>query len=113
MRGKPTDERRRLFVPRRTAPDKESSRPSVSPYRSINNPRELLEFRVDEIRFGDVIYDAVLAHGYATINAIDLRTLQKLQSFYFLRSVILAIIKEHEIATAVFAHTIGLRGAVF
>src|SRR2546427_9814859 len=71
-----------LGIWRRLLMELEAVVSAVRAYRSINNPRELLEFRVDEIRFGDVIYDAVLAHGYATINAIDLRTLQKLQSFY-------------------------------
>ncbi len=82
-------------------------------YHSIRSPKELLDFRVDGIRFGDVFYDQVLAKGYATVDKIDSRTLHVLREFYFLRLFIKNIIKRYDIRTSVFTHTIGLQGATF
>ncbi|OGA36076.1 MAG: hypothetical protein A3G80_00995 [Betaproteobacteria bacterium RIFCSPLOWO2_12_FULL_62_13b] len=86
---------------------------AVRLYRSIQSPRDLLNLQVDGIRFGDVIYDAVLAEGYATISTIDYRTFIVLQRFYFLRSFIRYVIKRYNLQAAVFAHTVGLQSAVF
>lgn len=82
-------------------------------YHSIRSPQELLDFRVDGMRFGDVFYDEVLAKGYATVDKIDRRTLLVLREFYFLRLFIKNIIKKYDIHTSIFAHTIGLQGAAF
>ncbi len=82
-------------------------------YRTMRNPRDLLNLRIDGIRFGDVLYDGVLAEGYATVSAIDFRTFVVLQRFYFLRSFIRHVIQRYNLQAAVFAHTVGLQSAVF
>lgn len=82
-------------------------------YRVIWSPRDLLNLRIDGIRFGDVLYDGVLAEGYATVSAIDFRTFVVLQRFYFLRSFIRHVIQRYNLQAAVFAHTVGLQSAVF
>lgn len=82
-------------------------------YRGIRSPRELLNLRIDGIRFGDVVYDGVLAEGYATVATIDSRTFVVLQRFHFLRSFIRHVIKRYNLQKAVFAHTVGLQAAVF
>ena len=82
-------------------------------YRSIRTPQELLEFKVDGIRFGDVLYDAVLAEGYATIDVIDHRLLRKLRQFYFFRYCVKDVIKRYDVQTSVLGHIVGLFGSVF
>jgi len=82
-------------------------------YRSIKTPQELLKFKVDGIRFGDVLYDAVLAGGYATIDVIDHRLLHRLRQFYFFRLCIKDIIRRYDIQTSAFGHIVGLYGSVF
>lgn len=82
-------------------------------YRTIKTPRELLAFQVDGIRFGDAIYDAVLAHGFATIRVVDRRVLSMLGQFFFLRAFIQRLIGKYRIQTSVFAHNTGLEGSVF
>jgi len=85
--------------------------PALRAYRKIKTPADLLHFRVDGVRFGDAIYDAVLAGGYATVNAIDRRVLWTLWEFYFLRLVIEDVIGRYPIRTAVLAHLVGLPGS--
>jgi predicted RNA binding protein YcfA (HicA-like mRNA interferase family) len=82
-------------------------------YRIIRSPKDLLDLQLDGIRFGDVLYDAVLALGYATIDRIDGRTFQVLWRFYFLRSFIGYVIRRYPVRRAVFAHLIGLQGSTF
>lgn len=85
-------------------------------YRRWRRPSDILEFTCDGIRFGDVIYDAVLAQGYATVHAKDLRTLRALHSFFVYRAMIrdLARRHRHEVRAYVSAHGyIGLRNGTF
>jgi hypothetical protein len=86
---------------------------AIPTYFGLVSPRELLNLRIDGIRFGDVLYDGVLAEGFATISAIDYRTFIALQRFYFLRSFIRHIARTYKIQVAVVSHTVGMRSAVF
>lgn len=82
-------------------------------YREIRTPLDLLAFRVDGIRFGDALYDAVLAKGFATIDRIDGRTLTVLRRFYFLRAFIRHVLRRYRVQAGVFAHLIGVHGSTF
>lgn len=82
-------------------------------FRRLRSPEDVLQFQVDGIRFGDLIYDAVLAQGYATIDRVDNRVLTVLRSFFFYRHVARAIIKRHSIDTSVFSHLVGLKSGTF
>jgi hypothetical protein len=74
-------------------------------------PSELLDFEIDGICFGDVIYDGVLAQGFATVDKIDRRIVPILQSIFYHRYVVRNLLHRYDIETAVFAHTIGTEGA--
>ncbi len=74
-------------------------------------PSELLDFEIDGIRFGDVVYDGVLAQGFATIHKIDRRVVPILQDIYFNRYVVRDLLHRYNIESAVFSHTIGTEGA--
>jgi hypothetical protein len=82
-------------------------------YRSIKTPGDLLDLKIDGIRFGDAIYDGVLAGGYATVDVVDRRVLHLLRRFYYFKACIKSIIKKYDIRTSVFGHIIGLRGSTF
>jgi hypothetical protein len=86
---------------------------AVRAFRKTRSPAELLDFTVDGIRFGDVIYDDVLSMGYATVSQIDLRTLRSLIAFYWYRSLIRDILRRYDIKTSVFSHTIGIASGTF
>ncbi len=88
-------------------------RAAARAYRTIKTPKDLLAFEVDGICFGDLIYDALLAEGYATLDAIDHRTLRRLQQLFFYRYCIKDIIKRYDIRSSVFAHVVGLASGVF
>jgi len=86
---------------------------AISTFRKTRSPAELLDFTVDGIRFGDVIYDNVLTMGYATVSRIDFRTFRSLVAFYWYRSLILDILHRYDIKTSVFSHTIGIASGTF
>jgi hypothetical protein len=90
-----------------------AKRAAAKAYHSIKTPKDLLKFKVDGVHFGDLVYDAVLTEGYATINVIDDRVLRRLQQLYFFRACIKRIIKKYDIKTSVFAHTVGLASGTF
>ena len=87
---------------------------AVRAYQSIKTPNDLLRnFVVDGIHFGDVIYDTVLAGGYATIDKIDLRTLKALVWFYYTRALVKFVIRGYDIRAAIVTHYITIEGATF
>jgi hypothetical protein len=86
---------------------------AVKAYWTIKTPQEVLTFQVDGIRFGDAIYDAVLAGGFATIPVVDRRVLSVLGQFFFLRAFVRYLIKRYRIETSVSAHNTGLEASVF
>ena len=87
---------------------------AVRAFRLITTPNDLLRtFRVEGIRFGDVIYDQVLAGGYATVDRIDERTLRVLERFFYLRSLVKYAMRKYDIRAGVFSHMIGIEGATF
>lgn len=82
-------------------------------FRALESPKDILNFSVDGIKFGDLIYDAVLAEGYATIHNLDEKVLRALYAFFLYRYVIKDIIRRHKIETSIFSHTIGLKSGTF
>jgi hypothetical protein len=70
-------------------------------------PADLLDFKIDGIRFGDVVYDSVLAQGYATIDKIDRRILPALRDFFYHRYIVKYLRHRYNISSCLFAHTIG------
>lgn len=81
--------------------------------RMIKSPQELLDYECDGIRFGDVIYDEVLAQGYATLDKIDGRTEHAMREFFRMRLIMRYIFKRYNINCAVLSHFIGSQGAAF
>lgn len=81
--------------------------------RALGSPKDILDFSVDGMRFGDLIYDAVLAQGYATIHSLDEKVHGALHAFFLCRYIIKDIIRRYEIETSVFSHTIGLQSGTF
>lgn len=85
---------------------------SLRAVRGIKSPEDLLAYSVDGIRFGDVLYDAVLATGQATIREIDDRVLAAFSQFFFYRAVIKHVVRRRRIA-AVIGHSVGMPGCTF
>lgn len=79
-------------------------------YARLRSPTDVLAFHEDGIKFGDVVYDEVLAGGYATLDRVDRRVWDVLRRFYFLRGFIIRLLRRYDIRTSVFAHMIGLHG---
>lgn len=79
----------------------------------LKTPRDILDFRVDGIRFGDVIYDNTLVRGYATLKVVDREVLSVLYAFYMHRYMINDIIRRYRLDSFVVAHTIGMFGGTF
>ena len=79
-------------------------------YARLSSPADVLAFHEDGIKFGDIVYDEVLAGGYATLDRVDRRVWDVLRRFYFLRGFIIRLLRQYDIRTSVFAHTIGLQG---
>ncbi len=82
-------------------------------FKAIETTDELLDYSIDDIRFGDALYDAVLAKGYATVDKIDKRTIKAFENFFFYRLLLAALRKKYDIRCAVLAHVISMKGAVF
>ena len=82
-------------------------------FRALESPEDILDFRVDGIKFGDLVYDGVLARGYATIRRLDGEVLSAIRAFLWHRYVIKDIIKRYKIKASVFSHTIGLSSGTF
>lgn len=86
---------------------------AIEAFRALESSKDILNFSVDGIKFGDLIYDAVLSKGYATIHSLDKKVLKALYDFFMHRYVIKDIIRRHKIETSVFSHTIGLKSGIF
>lgn len=79
----------------------------------LKTPRDILDFRVDGIRFGDIIYDNFLVRGYATLKVVDREVLPVLYAFYMHRYMINDIVRRCRLNSFVVAHTIGIFGGTF
>ncbi|MBI3096110.1 MAG: hypothetical protein HYY97_14680 [Rhodocyclales bacterium] len=82
-------------------------------WTKLKTPRDVLDFRIDGIRFGDIIYDNTLVRGYATLKEVDLNVLSVLYAFYMHRYMIKDIIRRYRLDSFVVAHTIGMFGGTF
>lgn len=78
----------------------------------LRTPRELLAFSSDGIRFGDVIYDALLTRGYATIARLDPAVYERMRDFFCCRSLAMAHAGPDR-ANAYVGHFSGLETATF
>ncbi len=81
-------------------------------FRSLKTPGDILELRVDDIVIGNVIYDAVLSYGYATIHRIDGKVLRALVSIYLTRDAIKRILHVYPIKIAVLSQLMGPKGSI-
>ena len=82
---------------------------AIKVFCKLGSPESVLDFTVDDIRFGDLIYDDVLAKGYATISRLDKKVFDTLAAFFFYRYLAKDILRRYDIKTSVFSHTIGLK----
>lgn len=82
-------------------------------WTQLRTPRDILEFRIDGIKFGDIIYDNTLVRGYATLKKVDVEVLSVLHNFFRHRYVINDIIRRYPLDSFVVAHTIGMFGGTF
>jgi len=81
-------------------------------WMQLRTPRDILEFRIDGIKFGDIIYDNTLVRGYATLKKVDVEVLSVLHNFFRHRYVINDIIRRYPLDSFVVAHTIGMFGGM-
>lgn len=79
----------------------------------LRTPRDILEFRIDGIKFGDIVYDNTLVRGYATLSKVDSNVLSVLHNFFQHRLIINDIIRRYRLDSFVVAHTIGMFGGTF
>lgn len=79
----------------------------------LRTPRDILEFRIDGIKFGDIVYDNTLVRGYATLSKVDSDVLSVLHNFFQHRFIINDIIGRYRLDSFVVAHTIGMFGGTF
>lgn len=86
---------------------------TVRAWLKLGTPNDVLDFRVDGIRFGDIIYDNTLVRGYATLRAVDLNVFSVLYAFYLHRYMINDIVGRYRLDSFVVAHTIGMFGGTF
>lgn len=82
-------------------------------FQALKSPEDILNLRIDGIKYGDLIYDGVLAGEYATIRKLHEKVLSTIHAFFWHRYVIKDIISRYKIETSVFSHSVGLgSGAV-
>lgn len=74
-------------------------------YQSLGCPEDLINFEMDGINFGNLIYDSVLYSRYATIRVIDEKVLECLKEFFLYRFVIQDIIDRYNIKASIFSQT--------
>ncbi len=86
---------------------------AFSVWRKLKTPRDILDFRVDGLKFGDIVYDNVLVKGYATIQKVNLDVLCVLYAFFQHRQMINYIIRRYPLDSFVVSHTIGMFGGTF
>lgn len=86
---------------------------ALQAWLKLEKPRDILNFRVDGIRFGDIIYDNTLVRGYATLKVVDRKVLSVLYAFFLHRHMINDIIRRYRLDSFVVAHTIGMFGGTF
>jgi hypothetical protein len=101
-----------LHEPRHAAEELAASARGWAAARKLRDPQDLLAFQTDGIRFGDVLYDSVLATGYATIRELDWRVVQAMRTFFFYRSRIADITRTFAVKAYV-GHSVGLLAATF
>lgn len=82
-------------------------------WTTLRTPRDILEFRIDGIKFGDIIYDNTLVRGFATLRKVDSNVLSVLHNFFQHRLIINDIIRRYRLDSFVVAHTIGMFGGTF
>lgn len=82
-------------------------------WTQLQTPSDILEFRIDDIKFGDIIYDNTLVRGYSTLRRVDLDVLSVLHDFFQHRYIVKHIIRRYRPDSFVVAHTIGMFGGTF
>lgn len=82
-------------------------------WMQLKTPRDILEFRIDGIRFGDIVYDNKLVRGYATLTKVDWDVLAVLYDFFKHRYLINDIIRRYRLDSFVVSHTVGMFGGTF
>ena len=86
---------------------------ALQAWLKLDTPDDVLDFRIDGIRFGDIIYDNTLIRGYATLKEVDRKVLWVLYDFFKHRFMINDIIRRYRLDSFVVAHTIGMFGGTF
>ena len=82
--------------------------------RSLHTPSDVLNFEIDGIRFGDVIYDTYLARGFATLRDVkDPALFEVVRSFFYHRGVLKHVMRRYNIELGFTSHTVGVSGATF
>jgi len=82
-------------------------------WSAMRGTQDVLDFRMDGMRFGDIVYDNALVFGYATLRKADWKVLAVLYSFFLHRHIIRDLMRRYRLDSCVVAHTIGMLGGVF
>lgn len=80
----------------------------------IKTPEDLLAFKCDGIPVGDVLYDTILARGYASVSRIDrCQLVPVMASFLFNRAMVKAVLAQYKVVAGLASHIVGVPGATF
>lgn len=80
----------------------------------IRSPEQLLAFRHDGIQIGDVLYDAILADGVASISKINYwQIVGALGTYYYQDARTKHILQKYNVVCGEAVHIVGAPGAAF
>jgi len=82
-------------------------------WSAMRGTQDVLDFRLDGMRFGDIVYDNALVLGYATLRKADWKVLAVLYTFFLHRHIIRDLMRRYPLDSCVVSHTIGMLGGVF
>jgi len=72
---------------------------------SFKTPEDILSYELDDIRFGDLIYDSYLSYGYATMRkVISYELFKTLYHFYYARRLAFFIKNNYDVEVVLASH---------
>ena len=78
---------------------------------SFKTPEDVLTYEIDEIRFGDLIYDSYLSYGYATMRKVWSFDLFKiLRNFFYAKRFATFVLKNYNIQVLFASHMCNVNG---
>lgn len=85
---------------------------ALNAFRSIKTREDVLKLKIDDVPFGDIVYDTVLNYGYATVDRIDGRVFRALFSCFYYRRVFLRLLRKYPVEAVVMSQLMDRIGGV-